>query len=61
MAIQFEDLRSSEHQCEDIDNETALLLALESTESCKRINQQEMALLDHKGNIVVVLQRISLR
>ena len=61
MAIQFEDLRSSEHQCEDIDNETALLLALESTESCKRINQQEMALLDHKGNIVVVLQRITLR
>ena len=61
MAIQFEDLRSSEHQCEDIDNETALLLTLESTESCKRINQQEMALLDHKGNIVVVLQRISLR
>ena len=61
MAIQFEDLHSTEHDCEDIDYETALLLALENTESCKRINQYEMALLDHKGNIVIVLQRISLR
>lgn len=61
MAIQFEDLHSDEHDCEMIDYETALLLALESTESCKRINQHEMALLDNKGNIVSVLQRISLR
>jgi len=61
MAIQFEDLHSTEHKCERIDNETDLLLALESTESCKRINQNEMALLDNKGNIVIVLSRINLR
>ena len=61
MAIQFEDLRSDDHDCEEIDYETALLLALESTESCKRINQYEMALLDKKGNIVIVLQQITLR
>ena len=61
MAIQFEDLHSDDHDCEQIDNETALLLALESTESCKRINQHEMALLDNKGNIVIMLQRINLR
>ncbi len=61
MAIQFEDLHSTEHDCESIDHETDLLLALESTESCKRINQNEMALLDHKGNIVIVLQHIKLR
>ena len=61
MAIQFEDLRSNEHDCEEIDYETDLLLALETTESCKRINQNEMALLDHKGAIVLVLQRINLR
>lgn len=61
MAIQFEDLHSTEHMCEDIDRETSLLLSLELTESCKRINSQEMALLDNKGNIVVVLQHISLR
>ena len=61
MAIQFEDLISTEHQCENIDYETALLLALERTESCKRINQNEMALLDNKGTIVIMLQRINLR
>ncbi len=61
MAIQFEDLHSDKHDCEEINYETALLLALESTESCKRINQHEMALLDNKGNIVIMLQRISLR
>ena len=61
MAIQFEDLQSGEHDCEAIDYETALLLALERTESCKRINQNEMALLDNKGAIVIVLQRINLR
>jgi len=62
MAIQFEDLRSGDNDdCEEIDSETDLLLALESTESCKRINQHEMALLDNKGNIVIVLQRINLR
>lgn len=61
MAIQFEDLVSGENDCEKIDNETDLLLALETTVSCKRINQQEMALLDNKGNIVIMLQRITLR
>ncbi len=61
MAIQFEDLHSSQYDCEAIDHETALLLALESSETCKRINQYEMALLDNKGNIVIVLQRINLR
>ena len=61
MAIQFEDLQSGEHDCEAIQHETALLLALERTESCKRINQHQMALLDNKGNIVIVLQRINLR
>ena len=61
MAIQFEDLHSTEHNCETIDYETALLLALERTEFCKRINQYEMALLDNKGSIVIVLQRINLR
>ncbi len=61
MAIQFEDLHSTGHNCQNIDIETALLLALERTESCKRINQNEMALLDNKGAIVIVLQRIALK
>ena len=61
MAIQFEDLHSFDHDCETIDYETALLLALEKTVSCKRINDMEMALLDNMGNIVIKLQRLSLR
>lgn len=61
MAIQFEDLHSGNNACEDIEKETSLLLALEKTESCKRINQQEMALIDKLGNIVAVLQRLQLR
>lgn len=62
MAVQFEDLHSGDNdECEEIDSETNLLLALESTESCKRINQHEMALLDNMGQIVIVLQRITLR
>lgn len=61
MAIQFEDLHSTEHECEQIEYETDLLLALERTESCKRINQNEMALLDNKGAIVIMLHRINLR
>lgn len=61
MAIQFEDLHSTDHDCEAIDKETTLLLALEKTVSFKRINQQEMALLDNKGTIVIMLQRITLR
>ena len=61
MAIQLEDLHSYQHECESIDQETSLLLALEKTESCKRINQNEMALLDNKGTIVMMLQRIYLR
>jgi len=61
MAIQFEDLHSTEHRCDDIHIETALLLALEQTVMCKRVNSNEMALLDKRGSIVVVLQRIDLR
>lgn len=59
-AIQFEDLHSGGNDCENIDNETAVLVALEQTESCKRINDNEMGLLDGKGRIVLVLSRIEL-
>ena len=59
-AIQFEDLHSSGNECENIDTETAILIALEQTESCKRINDNEMGLLDGKGYIVLVLSHIDL-
>ena len=61
LAVQFEDLKSSHNVCPNIETETKVLLALEETESCKRINDNEMALLNRKGSIVTVLRRIDLR
>ena len=60
-AIQFEDIRSTGYPCDNMEVETALLVALEQAESCKRINDNEMALLNGKGTIVVVITRIKLR
>ena len=59
--VQFEDLNSSHHQCDDIDTETQMLINLEETTSCKKINDMEMALLDNSGTIVMVLQHIDLK
>lgn len=60
-AIQFEDLHSSGNDCDNIDNETAVLIALEQTEACKRINDNEVGFLDGKGRIVLVLSRINVK
>lgn len=60
LAIQFEDLKSSHNQCPQIDTETELLIALEQTESFKKINTHEMALLNKNGKIVVVLHTLDL-
>lgn len=59
-AIQFEDLTTTENHCDDMSAETALLLALERAEYCKRINDNEVALLDGQGHIVLRLLRTSL-
>ena len=59
-AIQFEDLTSTENHCDDMSAETAMLLALERAEYCKRINDNEVALLDGQGHIVMRLLRTTL-
>ena len=59
-AIQFEDIHSNGNLGENIDVETALLIALEQTESAKRINDNEMALLNRKGRIIIVLSKLNL-
>lgn len=59
--VEFEDLKSSHNQCDDINTETQMLINMEETVSCKKINDSEMALLDHKGAIVIVLKRIDLK
>lgn len=60
-AIQFEDIHSSGNDCENIDVETALLIALEQTETCKRVDDTEMQLLNGRGETVIVISRINLR
>ena len=59
-AIQFEDIHTTGNVCDDMATETAILVALEQTESCKRINDAQVALLDHKGRIVLMLDRTTL-
>ena len=61
-AVQFEALTPTRNVCEELaETETALLIALEQTESCKRINDNEMAFMNNKGKIVVVINRTRLR
>lgn len=60
-AIQFEDLHSSKNKCENIDVETDVLLALEQTESYKKINDNEIAFLNNEGKTVLILNRLRMR
>ena len=60
-AIQFEDLHSSGNNSENIDIETAVLVALEQTVTCRRLDDQRAALIDEKGNTTMVLTHITLR
>ncbi len=61
MDVEFEDLKSSHNQCDDIDTETQMLINLEETASCKKINDNEVALLNRDGTIVMVLAPRSAR
>ena len=61
MDVEFEDLKSSHNQCDDIDTETQMLINLEETASCKKINDNEVALLNRDGTIVMVLHHIDLK
>lgn len=61
MDVEFEDLKSSHNQCDDIDTETQMLINLEETASCKKINDNEVALLNRDGTIVMVLIHIDLK
>ncbi len=59
--VEFEDLKSTHHMCDDIRTETQMLICLEETVSCKKINNSEMALMNHRGTIVMVLKKHDLR
>lgn len=67
-AIEYEDLKSSHHQCPNIDTETRLLIALEEAQFCRKRNNYEVELLtterDDMGKLVkktlVVLEKVRL-
>ncbi len=44
-AIEYEDLKSSHHQCPNIDTETRLLIAMEEAQSCRKRSDREVELL----------------
>ncbi len=58
-AVEFEDLVSSHNQCPNLSTETRMLIALEETAYCKKLNDHETELLDRDGKTIVVLKRIS--
>lgn len=60
-AIQFEDLHSWGNDCENIESETNVLLALECTECYKRINNNEIALMTLDGKTVMTITRLNLK
>lgn len=57
-AIQFEDLISTRKMCRNIAYETALLVALEQTVSARLSSDSMLQLVDNKGNVVAVLERL---
>ena len=59
-AIQFEDLISTRKMCQNIAFETALLVALEQTVSARLNDNKQLQLVDNKGNVVAVLERLVL-
>lgn len=60
-AIEFEDLVSPHNQCPNLAVETRVLIALEETMSCKRLGNNEVALLDRQGRTVLLLHRLNVR
>lgn len=59
--VEFQELISTLRMCPDIHIETALLVALEETQTCKKINDNEIALYDADGKKVAQLRRLNLR
>ena len=59
--VEFQQLISTMRMCHDIHIETALLVALEETQTCKKLNDEEIALYDGDGKNVATLRRLNLR
>lgn len=59
--VEFQELVSTRMMCPDIHIETALLVALEETQYCKKLNGDEITLLDGEGKQIATLRRLNLR
>lgn len=60
-AVEFQELVSTRKMCPEISIETALLVALEETQTCKKLTDNEIALYDGSGKQVATLRRLNLR
>lgn len=60
-AVEFQELVSTRMMCPDIHIETALLVALEETQFCKKLDNGEIELLDGDGKQLATLKRLNLR
>lgn len=59
-AVQFQQLISTRKMCENMKTETALLVALEETCFCQKVSDNEIKLINDKGEVMVVLSRLNL-
>ena len=59
--VEFQELVSTRMMCPDIQIETALLVALEETQFCKKLDNGEIELLDGDGKQLATLKRLNLR
>lgn len=60
LAIQFQQISSTRKLCPNMKIETALLVALEEVESCKKKNANEVILYDNKKQPILVFKRLDL-
>lgn len=59
--VEFQELVSTRKMCRDIYIETSLLVALEETQFCKQLANDEIALIDGNGNQLATLKRLQLK
>lgn len=59
-AVQFQQLISTRKMCENMKTETALLVALEETCFCQKVSDNEIKLINDKGEVMVILSRLNL-
>lgn len=57
-AIQFQQIITTRMACDDIQRETALLIALEEVDVCHKGKESTAIMYDKNGNVVLVLKKV---